>query len=275
MRLATIRTATGTRAVRVEDTEAVELGAPDLGALLAEPDWPRRAATGTGPRHESSTLDYAPLVPRPEKIICVGMNYREHILEMGREVPPYPTLFAKYWRSLVGAYDVIHLPAASTAMDWEVELAVVIGRTVRDAGADEAGAAIAGYTVTNDVTARDWQYRTPQWLQGKTFEATTPIGPWLVTPAEPGAHFDVRCEVDGELMQSGSTKDLVFDPVALVRYASTIVTLVPGDVIATGTPGGVGHARDPRRYLTDGSVLTTRVEGIGECRNVCRQDVTR
>jgi acylpyruvate hydrolase len=157
-------------------------------------------------------------------------------------------------------------------MDWEAELAVVIGQTVRHATAEEARAAIAGYAVLNDVTARDWQYRSAQWLQGKTFEGTTPFGPVLVTADEVTGGLDLVCEVDGEQVQAGTTADLVFDPVALVAYISTVLTLSPGDVIATGTPGGVGHARDPKRYLADGSRLVTRIQGLGECRNVCRAE---
>jgi acylpyruvate hydrolase len=191
---------------------------------------------------------------------------------MGRELPRHPTLFAKYSRALVGAQDDVILPAGATQMDWEAELALIIGAEVRHADADRAVAAIAGYTVLNDVTARDWQYRTPQWLQGKTFEATTPIGPWLVTADDPAAtavSLDLTCEVDGELMQKADTADLVFSPADLVAYLSAIITLTSGDGIATGTPGGVGHARTPARYLEDGSVLVTRIEGIGECRNAC------
>jgi acylpyruvate hydrolase len=191
---------------------------------------------------------------------------------MGRPLPEYPTLFAKYGRALIGAYDDIALPAVSEAMDWEAELGVVIGTSVRHADRDAARAAIAGYTVVNDVTARDWQYRTAQWLQGKTFEATTPVGPWLVTP-DGFAGGTLRCRVDNELVQEADTGDLVFDPVDLVAYVSSIITLVPGDLIATGTPGGVGHARAPARYLGDGAVVVTQIDGIGECRNVCRREV--
>jgi acylpyruvate hydrolase len=216
--------------------------------------------------------DFAPVVPAPGKILCVGLNYAAHIREMGRELPEFPTLFAKFTPALVGAYDDIVLPAVSDAMDWEAELAVVIGQTVRHASAEAARAAIAGYAVLNDVTARDWQNRTPQWLQGKTFEATTPFGPYLVSPDEAGEGLTIGCDVDGEQMQRSDTADLVFDPVELVRYISTILTLSPGDVIATGTPGGVGHARTPERYLRDGAVLTTRIEGLGECRNRCRAE---
>jgi acylpyruvate hydrolase len=274
MRLATIRTAYGTRAVRVDADRAVEIGPPDVGALLADPGWRARAEAADGPAHGLDTLDHAPVVPRPGKVICVGLNYAHHIREMGRELPEYPTLFAKYPEALVGAYDDVVLPAASDAVDWEAELAVVVGTTVRHADEATAAAAIAGYAVLNDVTARDWQYRSVEWLQGKTFEATTPFGPELVTPdeaglTEPGTGLDLSCAVDGEQVQAAHTGDLVFSPAALISYISTILTLSPGDVIATGTPGGVGHARKPPRYLQPGAVLTTAVSGLGECRNTC------
>ena len=285
MRLATIRTATGTRAVRVDlaagsanGGTAVETGDADVRALLEHPDWAERAATAAGPAHPVDGLDYAPLVPSPEKIICVGLNYRDHVLEMGNQLPEYPTLFAKYAPALIGANDEIVLPAVSDAVDWEVELTVVIGRSVRHADDESALAAIAGYTVLNDVSARDWQNRTKQFLQGKTFESSTPIGPWLVTPDElpeesrAGAGLAVSTVLDGETMQQSSTDELVFGAVDLVRYISTIITLNPGDVIATGTPGGVGHARKPPRYLTDGATVVTTVAGVGELRNVCRAE---
>jgi acylpyruvate hydrolase len=269
MRLATIRTATGTRAVRIDGDRAVETGHADVGELLAAADWRAAAEAADGPVHERAGLDYAPVVPRPGKVICVGVNYGNHIKEMGRDTPEYPTLFAKFPEALIGAYDDVVLPAASEAVDWEAELAVVIGARVRHADEATAEAAIAGYTVLNDVTARDWQYRTLQWLQGKTFEATTPIGPELVTPDEAGTGLDLSCAVDGETVQTANTDDMVFGAVATIAYVSTILTLNPGDVLALGTPGGVGHARKPPRYLTPGAVLTTSIQGLGELRNTC------
>ncbi|WP_199435309.1 fumarylacetoacetate hydrolase family protein [Qaidamihabitans albus] len=269
MKLATIRTASGSAAVRVDADAAVEVGAPDLGVFLADADWRIKAERADGPRHGLAALEYAPVVPRPEKIFCVGLNYRTHILEMGRELPEHPALFAKFARALVGAHDPVALPSGSEQVDWEAELGVVIGAEVRHATPEQAAAAIAGYTVVNDVTARDFQYRSVQWLQGKTFERSTPVGPWLVTDAEPGA---ITCVVDDDVVQKADTADLVFGPAALVAYISRIVTLVPGDLIATGTPGGVGHARKPPRYLTEGSRLTTRVEGVGELRNTMTRE---
>jgi acylpyruvate hydrolase len=272
VKLATIRTLDGrTRAVRVDDEQLVDLGAADLGAFLAEPGWEERAAAATEHVSEVRGASFAPLVPHPGKIVCVGLNYRNHILEMGRDLPEYPTLFSKYADTLVGANDDIVKPPETEAFDWECELAVVIGSPVRRARGADAERAIAGFAVLNDVTCRDWQFRTREWLQGKNWEATTPLGPYLVTPDElPGGVrpvLEISTRIDGETVQKDTTGDLLFDPVALVEYVSTIGSLRPGDVIATGTPGGVGHARKPPRYLEAGQVLSTAVAGLGECHN--------
>jgi acylpyruvate hydrolase len=273
MKLATVRIHDGTRAVLVDGDSYIDLGLADVGALLAEPNWSDRAvATGDDAfRYGIADVELAPLVVSPGKVVCVGLNYRTHILEMGRELPEYPTLFAKFADALVGANDDIVLPPESNAMDWEAELVVVIGRPVRRADEEQAAAAIAGFTIMNDVTMRDWQFRTREWLQGKTFEGTTPLGPMLVTPDEltGGVRpaLAMTCIVDGEIVQQSDTGDLVFDPVALVRYVSTIGTLRPGDIIATGTPGGVGHARTPPRYLRVGQTVVTEIEGIGRLTN--------
>ena len=230
------------------------------------------AASGTGhPLEMIEPRQWAPVIPTPGKIICAGLNYRNHILEMGRELPGVPTFFAKYTESLVGAYDDIELPAVSDAVDWEGELAVIIGSPARHLSEQDSLTVIAGYAILNDVSARDYQYRTLQWLQGKTFEHTTPLGPFLVTPDEWTPGPDLRTVVDGETVQEGSTSDLVFPPAALISYLSEILTLKPGDVIATGTPGGVGHARTPPRYLVDGTILETTIDGLGAQRNTARK----
>lgn len=269
MKLTTLRLPGGrTTAARVDGDTAVEIdGFADVGDLLRRGGL-EQAAAASGAAHDLASADLAPVVPTPGKIVCVGLNYRNHILEMGRELPEHPTLFAKYPEALIGPRDEIQLPPESDKVDWEGELAVVIGATVRRADAAQAEAAIAGYAVLNDVTMRDYQYRTPQWFQGKTWENTTPFGPVLVTPDEIPAGAEMVTRLDGEELQRTPIDDLVFDSVELVRYISTIFTLNPGDVIATGTPGGVGHARKPARYLSAGQTLTTTIDGIGELVNV-------
>jgi acylpyruvate hydrolase len=290
LKLATLRTTHGTpgrrtEAVRIDDDgHCTGLGFTDVGELLAQDGWLDTAATATiaapasGTQRPFDPADLAPVVPRPGKVICVGLNYRNHIREMGRELPDHPTLFAKYADALIGPRDDVELAEESGQTDWEAELAVVVGATVRRADSAAAERAIAGFTVLNDVTMRDWQYRTKQWLQGKTFENTTPLGPVLVTPDElPGGTapaLTMTCSVDDETMQKADTSDLVFSPVELVRYISTVVTLRPGDIIATGTPGGVGHAQKPPRYLGEGSRLVTEISGIGRLENVARRAVS-
>jgi acylpyruvate hydrolase len=272
MRLATIRTGGATRAVRVDDGQAVETGHRCVGELLREPDWRSVAEAADGAWHTLDSLEFATLIPHPEKTICVGLNYLDHIAETGRTPPEYPTLFTKYSRTLIGAFDPIQMPGddESTEIDWEAELGLVIGSEVRRASAEQAAAAIAGYTVVNDVSVRDYQYRSTQFLQGKVWEGTTPVGPYLVT-TEPGASsaFPISCLVDDQVMQSSNTSQLLFGPVELVCYISTIITLAPGDLIVTGTPAGVGHARNPKVFLHRGQTVVTRIDGIGECRNVC------
>ncbi len=270
MRFATIRTPDGTTAARLDGDLLIPLAAADVGELLAAgaAAVPERQAASPVPASQAS---YAPVVPRPSKIICVGLNYREHILETGRELPEYPTLFAKFADTLLGPRDDLRLPALSERIDWEVELAVIIGRPVYRASRDEAAAAIAGYTVSNDVSVRDWQRRTVQWLQGKAFQHTTPVGPYLVTGDEVGdaADLDIRCEVDGVVRQQSRTSDLLFSPADIAAYASQVITLQPGDLLLTGTPGGVGNARRPPVYLQPGQTMRSAIEGLGECVNRC------
>lgn len=270
MKLATIRTADGTRAVRLDGEVLVDLGYADLGELFAEADWQSKAAAASGTAYPVEGADFAPVVPNPSKVVCVGHNYTNHIKEMGRELPDYPTLFPKFADTLLGAGDDIVKPAETDALDWEVELAVVIGKEVRRADERQATDAIAGFTVMNDISVRDWQFRTIEWTQGKIWGASTPVGPYVVTPDEVGGvrpALQVKTVVDGQVMQQDDTGTLLFDPVFLVRYISTVITLRPGDIIATGTPAGVGNARDPKVFLLPGQSVTTEISGLGACTN--------
>lgn len=274
MRLATIRTGDdhpthggGTRAVLVAEDHVRLLEAPDVVSLIAAGDWRDARPGGETIAMEEVTFD---AVVRPGKVICVGLNYRTHILEMGRELPTVPTLFAKFADVLTGPNDDIELPTSSDQVDWEAELGVVIGEPVRHAAAAQAREAIAGYTVGNDVSMRDWQWRgAKQWFAGKNFEATTPVGPVLVTPDEidHASDLELRCRVDGEVMQQARTADLLFAPAEIIAYVSTIMTLHPGDLLLTGTPGGVAAGRDDEPFLQAGQVLETHLEGVGTCEN--------
>jgi acylpyruvate hydrolase len=275
MRFATVRTASGTSAARLEGDDLVLLKSSDVGALLAEGDLDRAGHDEAGGSIKVADADFATLVTRPSKVFCVGLNYRSHILETGNTLPEYPTLFAKFTAALIGAHDDIILPSVSERADWEVEICVVIGSPLRHASPEEAQLGIAGYTVLNDISIRDYQRRTSQWLQGKTFEHTTPVGPYLVTGDEIGDGLDleVRCEVDGEVMQLDRTSELVFGALDVVTYCSDVLTLQPGDLLSLGTTGGVGDARDPKVSLKAGQVVRTSIEGIGECVNTCVDEV--
>ena len=268
MRLATLRLNRGTAAVRVDDRDTATVidGFTDLSDLLCDPDWEQIAADASGGTLDFGPHDLAPVVPRPGKIVCVGLNYASHITEMGRELPEYPTLFAKFAEALTGPYDDVVVPAyAASALDWEAELAFVIGKPAYQVAESDADDYIAGYSVINDYTMRDYQYRTPQWDQGKSFEKTCGFGPFLVTDYQGGTTIETR--LDGEVMQQANTSDLVFTPAKLVDYISHIVTLRPGDVIITGTTGGVGHARTPARYIKDGQTVEISIDGLGTVQN--------
>ncbi len=208
---------------------------------------------------------------RPEKIICVGQNYRDHTAEMGGVVAAEPLLFGKFPSTLIADGDAIVLPPESSHVDAEAELAVVIGRTVRRIARERALDAVAGYICANDVSARDLQYGDGQWTRGKGFDTFCPVGPTIepvpVSALGDGSGLRVVQRLNGELLQDGNTADLIFDVPALVAFASTIFTLEPGDLILTGTPAGVGWARDPRVSLQAGDVVEVEVEGIGVLSN--------
>ncbi|UVJ39162.1 fumarylacetoacetate hydrolase family protein [Arthrobacter sp. CJ23] len=276
MKLATLRTSNNgtTAALAVGEDTYLPLPARDVGALLADPAWRTVVSEAAAAAAHADTVSVpasglAPLLPRAGKVICCGLNYGDHIQEMGRELPEYPTLFAKYADTLVGASDAVEVHG-SGRVDWEAELAVVVGAELFRAAEDRAREAIAGYTVANDVSMRDWQNRTLQWFQGKAFDGTTPVGPVMLTADEVDGDFEVRGYVNGELVQHGNTGTLVFGPAKLLSYISQFTTLRPGDLVLTGTPGGVGMGMTPPRFLNDGDVLTTEIDGIGRLENVFR-----
>jgi acylpyruvate hydrolase len=208
-------------------------------------------------------------VPNPGKMICVGHNYREHILEMKREIPPYPVIFAKFANTIIGPEDDIPLYPISEQLDYEAEFAFVIGKRARNVSQDDALHFVAGYTIVNDITYRDLQRRTIQWLQGKSVDGSAPMGPWLVTSDEltDPSGLEISLSVNGEERQRSNTANLVFSVQYLVEFLSNLMTLEPGDVILTGTPGGVGVARNPQIFLKDGDVVRIEVEKIGVLEN--------
>lgn len=265
MRLATVRIGSHVTAARLEGDELVPLPYADVVELLQHDGWRELAEVG-GEAVPLDEVRFLPLTPRPDKIVCVGRNYREHVAETGNTVGENPMLFNKYNGALIGAYDEVEFPHVSDQLDWECELGVVIGKAGRDIAEADALDHIAGYTVTNDVTVRDWQRRTAQWMPGKSFEKTTPVGPYLVTPDElPPAASGLRIQtiVDGEVMQDSTTDLLIFSIPRIINEISTFITLLPGDLILTGTPSGVGNARDPKVFLKPGQVMETVIEGVG------------
>ncbi len=208
-------------------------------------------------------------VPRPGKIICIGLNYRDHAAESGAEVPAYPTVFAKYASCIVGPGEPIVIPRVTGEVDYEAELAVVIGRRARDVAEADALGYVAGYAPFNDVSARDYQMRTSQWTIGKTFDTFGPLGPALVTADEVGdPHtLDIELSIGGEVLQRSNTRHLIFSIPQLIAYLSAVMTLEPGDLIATGTPAGVGAARTPKRWLQPGETVRVAIGRLGALEN--------
>ena len=225
-----------------------------------------------GARLSADELEFLPPVPRPDKILCVGVNYRPHIVEMGREVPEYPVVFVRFPGSLVGHGRPIFRPAESRQFDFEGELAIVIGKRARHISRNEALEYVGGYCCFMDGSVRDWQRHTMQFTPGKNFDKSGAVGPCIVTADEipDPSELELTTHVNGELMQQGRLAELVFDIPALVEYCSTFAELLPGDVIATGTPGGVGAARTPPAWLKQGDVVEVEIDGVGLLRSPVR-----
>lgn len=270
----------------LEEADIVDLAAaaPDLPremtALLAAGDAALhrvRAAAGSRQRIDRAGVTLAPPVLRPPKLLAIGLNYADHVAEAGLERPAVPTVFNKQSTCVAGPRDPIHMPRVSKMLDYEGELGFVIGRRCRHVPREHAHEVIAGYLVVNDVSVRDWQFRVPTWTMGKSFDTHGPIGPWITTPDEVGDPHALRIRtwVGDELRQDSNTKNLIFDCFSIVSHLSAAFTLEPGDVIATGTPGGVGIASKPPRLLQLGDVVRVEIEGLGALENpVVEEPVT-
>ncbi|HLH03897.1 MAG TPA: fumarylacetoacetate hydrolase family protein [Bryobacteraceae bacterium] len=220
-------------------------------------------------RYKLNSVRLLAPIPRPSKLICVGLNYMDHAKETGAEVPKVPTIFNKFATSVIGPGENIVLPRVSKSPDYEAELAFVIGQGGRHIRAQDWKDHVFGYTILNDVSARDYQKATSQWLMGKTFDTFAPLGPWIVTADEIADPHDlnIELEIGGEILQDSNTRELIFKIPDLIAFLSSVFTLEPGDIVSTGTPAGVGFTRKPPRYLQAGEEVVVRIQSIGELRN--------
>ena len=278
MRLVTYDAGDGGRAGMLVDGRVVDawaaLGEPHRGSLrelIAHgriDDLRARIGDTGAPSHPQSAVRLLPPIPDPDKIVCIGLNYKEHAAEVGAEPPTHPIIFGKYRNALVGPDATVTLPANSTKVDYEAEVAFVIGRRAKDVAVDAALDFIAGYTLFNDLSARDLQGRGPQWMPGKIFDGAAPCGPALVTPDEVGAPdaIAISLTLNGETMQDSTTGDLIFGIAELLADLSSLMTLEAGDIVATGTPPGVGMGRDPRVWLGDGDEVVVSSPSLGHLR---------
>jgi 2-keto-4-pentenoate hydratase/2-oxohepta-3-ene-1,7-dioic acid hydratase in catechol pathway len=281
MRLVTYRSNRGPRAGVLRDGRVIDAwdllepaaAEPTVRALLGRDalEELEGGIADEGVPVEQVALDVP--VPDPEKIVCIGLNYRSHAAEAGLEPPSAPTFFAKFRNALTPSGAEVTLPAASDKVDYEAEVAFVIGRRCREVSESDALAHVAGYTLLNDLSARDLQFATPQWMPGKVFDGSAPCGPALVTPREALADgaIEIALELNGETMQSATTEDLVFSVAALTSHLSRLMTLEPGDIVSTGTPAGVGSARQPRVWLADGDQVRVHSPTLGELRTTIRR----
>ncbi|MFL5240587.1 MAG: fumarylacetoacetate hydrolase family protein [Gemmataceae bacterium] len=281
MRLATILTPQGPRAAAQVGDRFIDLQAADpllpstlKGLLAGSPKSLERAlaaAQKPGAKSYDQSVKLLPPIPDPEKIICLGLNYRDHAAESGVPIPKDPVLFSKYATALIGPDDAIVLPSISQEVDYEAELVIVVGRSGRHIRPEDALSYVAGYTIGHDVSARDWQLKKDgkQWMAGKTFDTFAPIGPALVTADEvPDPHnLPIRLRLNGKIMQDSNTREMIFDVKTILAHLSKIFTLHPGDLVFTGTPPGVGMVRKPPVYLKAGDVVEVEIEGLGILRN--------
>jgi len=287
MRLATIQTPAGPRAALFQGEDYIDLHAtrPDLPSsvreLLAGGSTMLRsaaeaAARPDAARHSAASVKLLAPIPDPPKVICIGLNYRDHAAESGAPIPKEPVLFSKFATAILGPGEPIRLPSVSREVDYEAELVLVVGKKGRHLSAASALDHLAGCTIGHDVSARDWQLKKDgrQWMAGKTFDTFAPIGPILMTMDELGDphNLSIRLRLNGQVMQDSNTRMMIFRAADLLAYISQIVTLQPGDLIFTGTPSGVGFTRKPPIFLKDGDVVEVEIEKLGVLRNPVKQE---
>jgi 2-keto-4-pentenoate hydratase/2-oxohepta-3-ene-1,7-dioic acid hydratase in catechol pathway len=275
MKLATFKAAQGASYGAVTDKGIVDLGSrlsrfPDLRSLIGNDGLEEaRKLLSRAPDYKLSEITWLPVIPNPDKIVCVGLNYEEHRVETGRDKTEQPALFLRVAESQVGHEQPIVRPRESSHLDFEAEIALVIGRPGRRIAQKDAWQHIAGYSCYNDGSVREWQRHTVQWTAGKNFARTGAFGPWMVSADEipPGSELTLSCRLNGERMQHATTSQMIFKIPKLIEYISAFTTLLPGDVIVTGTPGGVGARRNPPRWMKPGDRVEVEIDRVGVLAN--------
>jgi 2-keto-4-pentenoate hydratase/2-oxohepta-3-ene-1,7-dioic acid hydratase in catechol pathway len=276
MRLATFKTSKGASYGAVTDKGIVDLGKrlgnrfPDLRSLIANNGMGEaRKLLSEKPDYQAAEITWLPVIPNPDKIVCVGLNYQDHVVETGRDNTEQPAIFLRVADSQVGHKQPLLRPKESTHMDYEAEIAVIIGKGGRRISQKDAWDHIAGYSCYNDGSVRDWQRHTIQWTAGKNFAQTGGFGPWMVTADEipPNTRMTLSCRLNGQEMQKATTEQMIFKIPKIIEYVSTWTTLVPGDVLVTGTPGGVGARRTPPLWMKPGDKVEIEIDKVGILEN--------
>ena len=276
MKLLTYKTSKGASYGAVSGQGVIDLGRrlgaryPDLKALIAADAFKEAAALlKEAPDHKLSEISFLPVIPNPGKIVCVGLNYQDHVVETGRDNTEQPAIFLRVAESQLGHKQPMPRPRESTHLDFEAEIAVIIGKGGRRISQKDSWSHIAGYSCYNDGSVRDWQRHTIQWTAGKNFDATGAFGPWMVTADEipPNTVMTLSCRLNGETMQKATTEQMIFKIPKIIEYVSTWTTLVPGDVLVTGTPGGVGARRTPPIWMKPGDKVEIEIDKVGVLEN--------
>ena len=281
MKLATFKTSKGASYGAVTDSGIVDLGRrlgsqyPDLKSVIAGNAFSKiKPFLSESPDHKLADIQWLPVIPNPDKILCVGLNYQDHVVETGRDNTEQPAIFVRVADSQVGHRQPILRPRESTHLDFEAEIAVIIGKGGRRISQKDSWSHIAGYSCYNDGSVRDWQRHTIQWTAGKNFHCTGAFGPWMVTADEipPNTKMTLSCRLNGERMQHATTEQMIFKIPKIIEYCSAWTTLNPGDVLVTGTPGGVGARRTPPLWMKPGDKVEIEIDKVGILENVVADD---